>query len=112
MIGQTNAVSGFGSLGLVVDDCEGETFIPLEEYFLVLWLTLAVSWNRPPNFLLVDYYNRDNDSVFEVAAKANGVNYIRQCCGDGSTSAAATRWIVTIPVSIVAVVVALFLGGF
>ncbi|CAI7673613.1 unnamed protein product [Penicillium pancosmium] len=46
-------------------------------------------WDRPPNFLLVDYYNwgKPNGSVFEVAAKANNVTWNGNCCG--STSAAA-----------------------
>lgn len=46
-------------------------------------------WDRPPNFLLVDYYNwgKPNGSVFEVAAKANNVTWNGDCCG--STSAAA-----------------------
>ena len=38
----------------------------------------------PPNFLLVDYYNRGDPapgSVFEVAAKWNNVTYDRPCCG-------------------------------
>ena len=45
-------------------------------------------WNRPPNFLLVDYYNYGNfnGSVFEVAAEMNNVTYNGHCCG--STSAA------------------------
>jgi hypothetical protein len=41
-------------------------------------------WDRPPNFLLVDYYNigsPNNGSVFEVAARANNVTYNRRCCG-------------------------------
>ena len=41
-------------------------------------------WNRPPNFLLVDYYNVGsfNGSVFEVAADMNNVSYDRSsCCG-------------------------------
>ena len=38
-------------------------------------------WHRPPSFLLVDFYNVGNGSVFEVAAKMNGVTYIRACCG-------------------------------
>ncbi|KAI7277753.1 PLC-like phosphodiesterase [Hortaea werneckii] len=44
-------------------------------------------WNAPPNFLVVDYYNRGDPkpgSVFEVAAKANNVTYNRQCCGNGN----------------------------
>jgi hypothetical protein len=47
-------------------------------------------WNRPPNFLLVDYYNVGdfNGSVFQVAADANGVSYDRtSCCGTQSRSA-------------------------
>lgn len=41
-------------------------------------------WDRPPNILLVDYYNYGspmNGSVFEVAARANNVTYDRECCG-------------------------------
>lgn len=41
----------------------------------------AALWSRPPNFLLVDYYNVDNGSVFEVAAQHNNVTYTRPCCG-------------------------------
>jgi len=47
------------------------------------------TWNRPPTWLLVDYYDFGDGSVFEVAAKANGVTYNRACCGATSTSAAA-----------------------
>lgn len=41
---------------------------------------------RPPNFLLVDYYNMGpfNGSVFEVAARANNVTYRGKCCGSTS----------------------------
>ncbi|RAH70065.1 PI-PLC domain-containing protein [Aspergillus aculeatinus CBS 121060] len=54
----TNAVSGFGSLGLMANNCRA-------------------TWDRPPNFLLVDYYNDGNfpGSVFEVAAQMNNVTY-------------------------------------
>jgi hypothetical protein len=45
-------------------------------------------WNRPPTWLLVDFYDVGQGSVFEVAAKANGVDYNRACCGATSTSAA------------------------
>jgi hypothetical protein len=38
-------------------------------------------WDRPPNFLNVDYYNNGSGSVFEVAAKWNGVTYTQTCCG-------------------------------
>ncbi|KAL9108803.1 MAG: hypothetical protein Q9227_006460 [Pyrenula ochraceoflavens] len=46
-------------------------------------------WNRPPNFLLVDYYNigNFNGSVFQVAANANNVTYDRDsCCGTNGRS--------------------------
>ncbi|RLL97266.1 hypothetical protein CFD26_103328 [Aspergillus turcosus] len=68
-LNQTNAVSGPGSLGRMAENC-------------------STMWNRPPNFLLVDYYNYGNfnGSVFEVAAKMNNVTYSGHCCG--TTSAA------------------------
>jgi hypothetical protein len=53
---QTNAVSGTGSLGTQVDTC------------------VAVQ-GRPPNFMLVDYYEFGGGSVFQVAATINGVTY-------------------------------------
>ncbi|OSS53615.1 hypothetical protein B5807_01277 [Epicoccum nigrum] len=62
---EINAVSGNASLGLNVQGCEQ-------------------MWNRPPNWLLVDYYNfgNFNGSVFQVAATANNVSYNRDsCCG-------------------------------
>ncbi|KZV74858.1 PLC-like phosphodiesterase [Peniophora sp. CONT] len=52
----TNAVSGTGSLGQQVSTCSAE-------------------YGRNPNFMLVDYYEYGNGSVFEVAATANGVTY-------------------------------------
>jgi hypothetical protein len=44
---------------------------------------IIANWDRPPNFLLVDFYNEGptDGSVFEVAARANNVTYDRQCCG-------------------------------
>ncbi|KAI9701571.1 MAG: hypothetical protein M1836_001627 [Candelina mexicana] len=62
LLNQTNNVSGHGSLGLAAKSC-------------------TAKWNRPPRFLLVDYYNVGNGSVFEVAAQMNNVNYTRSCCG-------------------------------
>ncbi|CAD0106626.1 unnamed protein product [Aureobasidium uvarum] len=64
------AVVEYGSLGAANDNC-------------------TAMWDRPPTWLLVDYYDVGNGSVFEVAAKANGVTYDRACCGATSTSAAA-----------------------
>lgn len=54
---QTNAVSGTGSLGAQVSLC-------------------AAEYGRNPNFMLVDFYEYGNDSVFQVAATANGVTYV------------------------------------
>ena len=62
-INQTNGVEGFGSLGLMANTC-------------------TTQWDRPPNFLLVDFYNEpSNGSVFEVAALHNNVTYHGSCCG-------------------------------
>lgn len=93
LIDQTNAVAGFGSLGRMAENCTRK--------FLALLCSIADinvetdssqgKWNRPPNFLLVDYYNyaKPNSSVFEVAAEMNHVTYNGHCCG--TTSAAAGR---------------------
>ena len=72
LLNETNGVTGFGSLGVAAKNC-------------------TAVWDRPPNYLLVDYYNRGSfeGSVFQVAANANNVTYQRSsCCGkDGTTSA-------------------------
>jgi hypothetical protein len=41
--------------------------------------------------MIVDFYNQGptNGSVFEVAARANGVTYNRQCCGKGAQRSGA-----------------------
>jgi len=52
----TNGVSGPGSLGAEVQTCEA-------------------AHGRPPNFLLVDFYEYGGGSVFQVAADTNGVQY-------------------------------------
>ncbi|EGE06742.1 hypothetical protein TEQG_05737 [Trichophyton equinum CBS 127.97] len=64
LLNETNAVSGFGSMGAMAGNC-------------------TEKWNRPPNLLLVDYYNvgNVNGSVFQVAAKLNNVTYNGKCCG-------------------------------
>lgn len=62
LLSVTNGVSGFGSLGQGVSDC-------------------VQTWDYPPKFLDVDFYNFGGGSVFEVAAKWNGVRYHRACCG-------------------------------
>ncbi|KAF4624332.1 hypothetical protein G7Y89_g13840 [Cudoniella acicularis] len=62
LLNVTNNVTGFGSLGLSAQQCND-------------------TWNYPPKFLNVDYYNVGDGSVFEVAAKYNNVTYNRPCCG-------------------------------
>ncbi|KAF2223379.1 PLC-like phosphodiesterase [Elsinoe ampelina] len=67
-INVTNAAGNeTGMLGAMDDTCERQ-------------------WGRSPNWLLVDYYDRVNGSVFEVAARANNVTYDRECCGYPPTS--------------------------
>ncbi|PNS20022.1 hypothetical protein CAC42_1469 [Sphaceloma murrayae] len=62
-INNTNAAGNeTGMLGAMDDQCERQ-------------------WGKSPNWLLVDFYDRVAGSVFQVAAKANGVTYDRQCCG-------------------------------
>ncbi|KAJ5289493.1 uncharacterized protein N7443_009746 [Penicillium atrosanguineum] len=70
LLNQTNGVNGTGSLGKMARNC-------------------TAKWNRPPNFLLVDYYNYGspkNGSVFEVAAEMNNVTYNWKCCGTKSAA--------------------------
>ncbi|KAI8934203.1 hypothetical protein NX059_008952 [Plenodomus lindquistii] len=92
-INQTNGLSGDGSLGLMANTCTS-------------------MWDRPPNFLLVDFYNEGptNGSVFEVAARANNVTYNRECCGKGrSAGVMLSTPAMTYIVAVVAVAVALVL---
>ena len=79
ILNETNAVSGYGSAGHMAHNC-------------------TTNWNRPPNFILVDFYNLGNfnGSVFQVAATANNVTYNRDsCCGtdqrDFNNAAASQR---------------------
>ncbi|KAF3480262.1 uncharacterized protein GIQ15_05609 [Arthroderma uncinatum] len=73
LLNETNAVSGFGSIGAMGGNC-------------------TEKWGRPPNFLLVDYYNvgNVNGSVFQVAAKLNNVTYNGKCCGRTTSLASST----------------------
>lgn len=52
----TNAATGAGSLGAQVTTC-------------------VAAYGRPPNFMLVDFYEYGGGSVFQVAASINGVTY-------------------------------------
>lgn len=67
-------------------------------------------WDRPPNFLLVDYYNYGptNGSVFEVAARANNVTYTRECCGPESLAANLLRPTTT-TISLIVALAAIFM---
>lgn len=81
LLNETNAVSGFGSLGAMAGNCTGIIFFSFVCVYVLISLT--EKWNRPPNFLLVDYYNvgNVNGSVFQVAAELNNVTYNGKCCG-------------------------------
>jgi len=68
---ETNAVSGTGSLGAQVATCESVM-------------------GRPPTFMLVDFYEYGNGSVFEVAAAANGVTYTPKAIATPITSSASS----------------------
>ncbi|KAH6972591.1 PLC-like phosphodiesterase [Ilyonectria destructans] len=80
LLNETNAVSGYGSLGLAANNCRSE-------------------WGRPPNILNVDYYNYGSfcGSVFEVAAQINNVTYDRNSsCSPTSPAprlAQASLWV-------------------
>ena len=96
LLNETNAVNGTGSLGLMANNCAGTNLPPLSFPFGEQWEAdkgslIAAAWPRPPNFLLVDYYNEGSypGSVFEVAAQLNNVTYNRACCGLASTAAAS-----------------------
>lgn len=96
LLNETNAVAGFGSAGNTSQNCTND-------------------WDRPPNFILVDYYNigNFNGSVFQVAANANNVTYNRDsCCGNGQrvlNAASAFMLDRTLILSLVAVVGYLFM---
>ncbi|KAF4125734.1 hypothetical protein GMORB2_0978 [Geosmithia morbida] len=74
LLNETNADSGYGSLGLAANNCRSD-------------------WGRNPTFLNVDYYNYGNrpGSVFEVAARLNNVTYDWNCCGKVSGAPAMAR---------------------
>ncbi|KAL9021357.1 MAG: hypothetical protein Q9185_001468 [Variospora sp. 1 TL-2023] len=72
LLNETNNVTGPGSLGETADDCTDQRHAAEG---------VVERWSRPPNFLLVDYYNVGAGSVFKVAAELNNVIYDRECCG-------------------------------
>ncbi|CAK7240026.1 MAG: hypothetical protein STHCBS139747_001461 [Sporothrix thermara] len=69
LLNQSNAATGINSLGAAADVC-------------------IETWGRPPLVLNVDYYDRGSPpgSVFEVAARLNGVTYNNTCCGKTLTA--------------------------
>jgi hypothetical protein len=89
VLNQTNAVNGNGSLGWMAHNCTRKCpFYHHRRPDLDLLTLPSGDWDRPPNFLLVDYYNYGNfnGSVFEVAAEMNNVTYNRTCCGQASAA--------------------------
>lgn len=73
-INTTNA-AGYdtGMLGLMARNCQDE-------------------WSgRPPNWLVVDYYDVNKGSVFEVAARMNNVTWNKSCCGVEQSAATTAR---------------------
>ncbi|KAL7007741.1 G protein subunit beta [Cystobasidiomycetes sp. EMM_F5] len=67
-LNRTNGVSGTGSLGLQASQC-------------------ASQHGRYPTFMLVDFYDAGNGSVFQVAANLNGLSYVPTMIGNGTTIA-------------------------
>lgn len=66
-------------------------------------------WDRPPTFLLVDYYTKGYPqpcSVFQVAAQMNNVTYTPRSCGSLQAAGAAVR------ISVSALAVALAFASF
>jgi len=57
LLNVTNAVSGYGSLGLQASQCGAE-------------------YSKYPTVILVDFYNYGGGSVFQVAANLNSVTYV------------------------------------
>jgi hypothetical protein len=72
LLNETNAASGYGSVGLAANNCRTD-------------------WGRAPNILNVDYYNYGTPagSVFEAAARLNNVTYNNTCCGKVQSSDAS-----------------------
>lgn len=74
-------------------------------------LHFVADWGRPPNFLLVDYYNdgSTNGSVFEVAAEMNNVTYNGHCCGTTTSAASMSSPLDNMSSVLMAIVVSLIL---
>jgi hypothetical protein len=77
----------------------------------ILIVLFTATWDAPPNFLLVDYYNYGDPkpgSVFEVAARYNNVTYNRPCCGSNDNAGVVSR-ASPMAVCVAAVLLAVFL---
>lgn len=87
LTGSDILIPNFATLNLVNADNSSDASL------LTMANECTSRWTRPPNFLLVDFYDQSNDlgGVFQVAAEMNGVTYTRSCCGlsTGLTSKAA-----------------------
>lgn len=55
LLNETNAATGLGSIGQGVDNC-------------------VSLWSRPPNHILLDFYDTTGNTPFDVAATLNGVS--------------------------------------
>jgi hypothetical protein len=84
-----------GQLGAMAMNCSSKFLNKQQQQNFRSQLTKSVGdHGAPPNFLLVDYYNRGSPnpgSVFEVAAKWNNVTYNRPCCGPDANPGAIVR---------------------
>ncbi|WVQ79274.1 hypothetical protein IAT38_001370 [Cryptococcus sp. DSM 104549] len=68
-INETNSETGTGSIGFHVDNC------------------LSI-WGRNPNHILLDFYDSNGNSPFNVAASLNGVSAPTSTISSGSSSTA------------------------
>ncbi|KAG0665651.1 hypothetical protein C6P46_006435 [Rhodotorula mucilaginosa] len=66
----TNAATGTGSLGAQASEC-------------------VAQHGYNPTFTLVDYYDVGDGSVFEYTAKLNGVSYVAEPIGNGTTTSSS-----------------------
>jgi hypothetical protein len=107
----SNVTDLTGSLGNMAQNCTGKSLCRCQVDHL---LTRTDTWDRPPNFLLVDYYNYGNfnGSVFKVAANMNNVSYTRQCCGKESAASLSASVAGVSTVALVALGVQMLVSAF
>lgn len=94
-INNTNGIyTTTGQLGAMTNSCQGKLQANKGTLPYLISDNITADWGRPPNFLLVDYYNYGDPgpgSVFEVAAYHNNVTYNRKCCGLATSAASAVN---------------------